>query len=465
MDPCLSDAAHLTAAIAEGSLDARDLMAATYDRIDTLNGDMNALVSLLPRAEAMAQATNPAPGPLSGLPVAIKDLANAAGFPTSMGSPIFANQGPAQEDDIFVARMRAAGAIIIGKTNTPEFGLGSHTYNPVHGVTRNPYDLSRSAGGSSGGATAALTTGMVALADGSDMMGSLRNPAGWSNTYGLRPSFGLVPSEPRGDTFLHQLATIGPMARSPRDVELLLHVMAGPDPRQPHGRRLHDTPRPRRLAWLGDWGGAYPTDPGVMELCAAALPLFADLGCEVAAIAPPFDREALWEAWITLRSWMVAASLDAAMAQPSQRARLKPEAIWEAERGARLSALDVHRASVTRSQWFERAARLFEDYDAILMPTAQCFPFAANIDWPKEIGGVAMDTYHRWMEITVPVNLLGLPSLAMPAGFSDEGLPMGLQLVGSRGADLGLLKLAQDWHGAAQWVSRRPPLLAASASS
>lgn len=465
MDPCLSDATRLAADIAAGALDARDLMAATYDRIESLNPDLNALVSVLPRAQAIARASDLAPGPLSGLPVVIKDLANAAGFPTSMGSPICAGQGPSREDDLFVARMRAAGAIIIAKTNTPEFGLGSHTYNSVHGLTRNPYDLTRSAGGSSGGATAALVTGMAALADGSDMMGSLRNPAGWSNTYGLRPSFGLVPAEPKGDTFLHQLATTGPLGRSPDDIELLLRIMAVPDRRQPHGRKLQDAPRPHKIAWLGDWGGAYPTEPGVMALCETALPLFSDLGCEVDAVRSPFDRDALWDAWITLRSWMVAASLDPIMAQPAQRALLKPEAIWEAERGAKLSALEVHRASVTRSQWFETAARLFEDYDAFLMPTAQCFPFDAELDWPKEIGGVAMDTYHRWMEITVPVNLIGLPSLAMPAGFSAGGLPMGLQLIGPRGADLGLLKLARDWHRRAPWVSRRPPLLAASEPS
>ncbi|MEM8592377.1 MAG: amidase [Pseudomonadota bacterium] len=451
------DEAHVLAArIAAGRLDPRDLMAATYDQIDQVNGEVNALVSVLPRDAVLDLAATPREGPLAGLPIAIKDLANAAGFPTSMGSTLTAGQGAAKQDDLFVRRLREAGAIIIAKSNTPEFGLGSHTYNPVHGTTRNPYELSRSAGGSSGGATAALASGMVALADGSDMMGSLRNPAGWTNTYGLRPSWGLVPLEPKGDTFLHQLSTAGPMGRSPEDVELMLRVMAGPDPRQPLGRSLQSWPAPKRLAWLGDWGGAYPTEPGVKALCEEALSLFEALGCEVEPVAPPFDREQLWDAWITLRSWSVAASLAPVMAQPKLRDQLKPEALWEAERGLKMSAMEVHRASVVRSAWFAKAMELFDAYDAFLMPTAQVWPFAADLDWPKAIAGVAMDTYHRWMEITVPVNILGLAALAIPAGFSADGLPMGLQLVGPRGADLGLLALAKRWHGAASWVSRRP---------
>ncbi|MEL6691130.1 MAG: amidase family protein, partial [Pseudomonadota bacterium] len=318
----------------------------------------------------------------------------------------------------------------------------------------------------SGGAAVALATGMVALADGSDMMGSLRNPAGWSNTYGLRPTFGLVPLEPKGDTFLHQLATAGPMARSPEDIELMLRVMAGPDPRQPHGRQLTAAgSAPKRIGWLGDWSGAYPTEPGVLEVCEGALKVLEGLGCSVEPVQAPFDRDALWEAWTTLRSWMVAGSLAPAMADPKLRALLKPEAIWEAERGLKLTAMEVHRASAIRSDWFAKASELFETYDALIMPTAQCFPFAADIDWPKEIDGVALDTYHRWMEITVPVNILGLPSLAMPAGFSEGGLPMGIQLIGPRDADLSLIALAKRYHTAAEWTSRRPALVTAAKAS
>ena len=215
-------------------------MQSTLDAIALHNPQVNAVISLATPSDLMKQAefADQLPqdkrGPLHGEPIAIKDLANVAGFETSKGSPIFKNNR-AQSDDIMVARMRAAGAIIIGKTNTPEFGLGSHTFNPVHGATANAYDHKRSAGGSSGGAAVALATGMIRFADGSDMMGSLRNPAGWNNVYGMRPTWGLVPSEPLGDSFLHQLATNGPMARSPKDLATLLGVQAGLDPRQPHG--------------------------------------------------------------------------------------------------------------------------------------------------------------------------------------------------------------------------------------
>ena len=239
----MNDITNMTAldqsqAIAEGQLSAAELMEATLSQVARVNPQVNAIVSLRDADELMAEARvmdeTPRKGWLHGIPLAVKDLANAEGLPTSMGNPMFANS-IAPKDDLVVARMRAAGAIIIGKTNTPEWGLGSHTFNPVHGATRNPYDLSRSAGGSSGGAAAALAARMLSVADGSDMMGSLRNPGAWNNVYGFRPTYGRVPSEPVGDNFLHQLATLGPMARTPRDMAALLDTQAGADPRQPHG--------------------------------------------------------------------------------------------------------------------------------------------------------------------------------------------------------------------------------------
>ncbi|MEM6947858.1 MAG: amidase [Pseudomonadota bacterium] len=464
MDP-YDNATRLTAELAERRLSAADLMDATYDRIEAVNPGVNALVSLLPRDEALAlarAADGQAPvGPLHGLPLAVKDLANAAGFPTSQGSPIFAGAGPATHDDIMVARMRAAGAIVIGKTNVPEFGLGSHTINPVFGPTRNPFDPSRSAGGSSGGAAVALAAGMLALADGSDFMGSLRNPAGWNNVYGFRPSWGLVPPEPRGDSFLHQLSTHGPMARSPEDLALLLRVQAGPDPRQPHGIALAEAqaePRPMRIGWLGDWGGAYPMEDGVVATCEGALLVLEGLGHEVTPCEPGFAADALWRSWTDLRSWQTAASLDATAQIPGAVEQLKPEARWELERGRAISGLDVHRASVTRTEWYTQALRLFERFDVLALPTAQCWPFPVEAHWPKEIAGRVMDTYHRWMEVVIPASMLGLPALAVPAGFGAAGLPMGLQLIGPKRHDLDLLALAQPYHEAAPWAERRPEL-------
>ena len=453
-------------ALRRREVSAAELMAATLDRIEAVNPAVNAIVSLRDRDALMAEArAADAAGPggaLHGLPMAVKDLANVAGLPTTRGSPLFADEIAAR-DDLMVARMRAAGAILIGKTNVPEFGLGSHTFNPVFGATRNPYDTGRSAGGSSGGAAVALATRMVALADGSDMMGSLRNPAAWCNVCGFRPTWGLVPSEPEGDTFLHQLATLGPMARTPDDIGLLLSVQAGPDPRQPHG----DLPQPdvsgvtvpverARIGWLGDWGGAFPMEAGVLETCRAAVARMADLGWSVEEVAPPFPAERIWEAWIALRSWSVAGGTRALYDDPAKRAQLKPAAIWEIERGLALSAWEVHAASVVRSQWFRAAARLFERYDALILPSAQVWPFP--VDWvsPPEIAGREMDSYHRWMEVVVPASLLGLPALSVPAGFGAAGLPMGMQMIGPRGSDARILQLGQTWVSAGLVEDRAP---------
>ncbi len=448
------DAHRLSAAIAAGQITAVELMRATLDRVADVNPQVNAIVSLRDEAELMAEARAadmvPAKGVLHGVPMAVKDLSNVAGLPTSMGSPLFAGK-PAPTSDIMVQRMQDAGAIIIGKTNTPEFGLGSHTFNPVFGATQNALMPGCSAGGSSGGAAVALALRMVCVADGSDMMGSLRNPAGWNGVYGMRPTWGRVPSEPVGDMFLDQLSTNGPMARCPRDVAMLLEVQAGPDPRQPFGlpdepfvERVQADVTGRRIAWLGDWGGAYPMEAGVLEAAAAGVTRFEEMGCHVEEIAPPFDAAALWEAWITLRSWAVAARLGPVYDQPAMREQLKPEAIWEIERGRALSGDDIRRASARRSDWFRAAVRLFDAYHAFVLPTAQCWPFPVAWDWPKEVGGVMMDTYHRWMEVVVPVSLIGLPCLAVPMAGPR---PMGLQIAGRRGDDIDVLQLGEAWHG------------------
>ena len=378
-----------------------------------------------------------------------------------MGSPIF-KKNHVKTDDIMVARMRAAGAIIIGKTNTPEFGLGSHTFNPVHGATGNAYDATRSAGGSSGGAAVALATGMIRYADGSDMMGSLRNPAGWNNVYGMRPTWGLVPSEPLGDSFLHQLATNGPMARCPKDLATLLSVQSGPDARQPHGLPTADFAKDMdahglkgaQIAWLGDWG--LPFDDGIMDISERAVEDLRALGADVTAIDAPFSMDALWESWITLRSWTVASGAGVFYDDPEKRDLLKPAAIWEIERGFAMSAREVHQQSVMRSMWFKKAAQLFETYDALLMPSAQVWPFP--IDWvhPTEIAGVQMDTYHRWMQVVIPAGLIGLSVVNLPIGFGAAGLSAGLQLIGGRGQDAKLLGMANDWYHGTPWKDHTP---------
>ncbi len=443
-----------------------EIATAYLDRIEAVNPKINAIISMRSRADILTEAQDmqntDGQGLLHGLPIAIKDLRETKGIATTYGSPIYKDNVPAK-DCLLVARLRAAGALIIGKSNTPEFGLGSHSYNPVHGVTVNPYDLTRSAGGSSGGAAAALAAGMLPITDGSDMMGSLRNPAGWNNVYGFRPSYGLVPDEPVGDSFLHQLSTSGPMARTVKDLELILQVIGVPDARLPHATNpfvgMGDKSiKGTKIGWIGDWDGYYPIEDGVLELCTDGLDTLSDLGCEVQPVTPPFAPDGIWQAWVTLRNFATASSYANLFENPATRDLLKPEMLWEIERGLALSARDVHDASLISSQWFRTLATM--DVDMLALPSAQMFPFDAKLHWPKQVAGRKMDTYHRWMEVVVPASLIGLPALCVPVGFGRGGLPMGLQLIGKRGCDAQVLRVGHVYHEITQYPQKHPPVLA-----
>ncbi len=461
------DLISLRSALTAGQISARELMQETLEKINAVNPKFNAIVSSLDHDQCLAAATaadnaKDKTGALHGIPLAVKDLANAKGLWTSMGSPLFPKT-PAAKDYLFVERMRDAGAVIFAKTNTPEFGLGSHTFNPVHGRTGNAYDPSKSAGGSSGGAAVALATRMTCIADGSDMMGSLRNPAGWNNVYGMRPSWGLVPSEPLGDTFLHQLATNGPMARTPTDLATLLTVQSGPDPRQPHGRPSQDFVRDManfdlkgaRIAYLGAWG--LPFENGILDITDAALSDLRAAGAIVDEVSEPFAMRALWDSWVTLRQWTVANSLGAFYNNADTQQLLKPAALWEIENGLQLTGTQIHAASFIRSQWFAKSASMFADYDALILPSAQCWPFEGELIHPSEIAGTAMDTYHRWMQVVIPAGLIGLPVVNLPIGFGTNGLPAGLQLIGARGTDAKLLGMAHAWHHAHPYSEDHAP--------
>jgi amidase len=462
-------ATELSAMIAARKVAPSEVMAACLDRVDLVNPTVNAVVSLRDRdvlmAEARAADDAPRRGWLHGMPFAVKDLCATEGLRTTWGSPLFADHIP-DADDLLAARLRAEGAIFIGKTNVPERGQGSHTFNPVFGATRNPYDLTRSAGGSSGGAAAALAARLVPVADGSDMMGSLRNPAAFCNVYGFRPSYGLVPGDAQGDTYLATMATEGPMGRTVEDVARLLQVIAGENPAVPFGRRaeryadlLQADLRDMRIGWMGDWGGAYPTEPGILAHCEAGLRLLEDLGAHVKPLPPPFAADALWQSWITLRGFLNANALAAIYDDPAQRALTKPETLWEIESGRGLTAADVHAASVIRSEWYATAARMFQTFDAVVLPSAQVWPFPVEWRWPQSINGRAMDTYHRWMEVVIPVSLIGLPALSVPVGFGPSGLPMGMQIAGPVGADAKVLAIGQAYHMATDWPGKRPPVL------
>ncbi len=405
-------------------------------------------------------------GPLHGFPHAVKDLQPVKGTRSTSGSPILKDFIPTA-DSLMVERLRKAGAIIIGKTNTPEFGLGSHTYNPIYGVTRNAYDQSRSAGGSSGGAAVALALRMLPVADGSDYGGSLRNPAGWNNVFGFRTSFGRVPADTR-DVWLPSMSVLGPMARSVTDLAMLLSVQAGFDPRVPLAieddgamfqRRLERDFKGTRVAWAADFNRYTPHEPEVIAVCKRALRVLELIGCVVDEAIPDYPLEPVWKAALSLRSWQQGGALLAYYNDASKRAMLKPEAIFEIEMGLKLSAYDVTAASVVRTEFHQAMRRFFDQYDYLIAPTAQLFPFDCDLCWPQEIAGKKMMTYHEWMKAMLLITMSGCPALAVPAGFGKQGLPMGIQIVAPNHHEFATLQLAYAYELATNWTITHPPSL------
>jgi amidase len=470
------DAGALSRRIAAREVSCRELMQASLDRIAALNPLHNAIVSLrdpqslLLQADACdaALARGELTGWMHGFPVAMKDLSDVQGLPTTQGSRTSGGR-IAQSDALFVQRMKKAGAIVIGKTNTPEFGLGSHTYNEVFGITRNAWDSTKSAGGSSGGAAVALALGMVPVADGSDFMGSLRNPAAFNNVVGFRPSRGRVPAAPAEDVFYAQLGTEGPMGRTTEDVARLLCTMGGWDERAPLSLAdpLPDPATPdllaiepgKRIGWLGSIWPDLPLEHGIRELCESALRKLQAAGFSVEPCTLDVGRDAHWTAWLRLRQMLTGGKLRAIYANPELRALMKPEAVWEVEQGLQLTGAQLYEASAQRSAVYQAFRRLFERFDYVVAPSAQVFPFDAREHWPRTIAGVAMDTYHRWMEIVAPFTMAGLPVASVPVGFGAGGLPMGMQLAGPARSDLRVLALARAWETIEPWTTKRPPAL------
>ncbi len=466
----------LSGSIQSKQVSCRDVMAATLARIAQVNPRVNAIVSLRDEAELLKEADRydallaqgQSMGWMHGIPQSIKDLAPTKGLRTTMGSPLMHDFVP-KEDGLMVQRMKAAGAIVIGKTNVPEFGLGSHSFNSVFGTTLNPYDLSKTAGGSSGGAAAALATGMLSVADGSDFMGSLRNPAAWCNVFGMRPSQGRVPMWPVTDVWTAQLGTEGPMARDVQSLAMLLQTQSGSDARAPLSIAapalfsLADGTfdiRNKRVAWWGDLNGYLPTEPGVLDVCGQGLKRLKDIGCKVDATAPDFAPERVWEAWLVWRKALVASRIAPFLLQAGNRDKIKPEALWEHDSAQSLTGAEFMRASATRSSFYQHLLTLFETYDYVALPSAQTFAFDASLRWPQEINGKPMDTYHRWMECVIYATFAGLPCISIPCGFNAAGLPMGMQLMGKPQDDLGVLQLAAAYEVAAQDVlTRRPGLI------
>ena len=474
-DIIMMDAVSLSRAIKSKKVSCVEVMNAYLDHIERLNPLVKAIVSLQDRGDLLKQARDrdrrlargDYMGWMHGFPQAVKDLEMTQGIRTTQGSLIFKDFVP-QTDAIFVERLKKAGAVIIGKTNTPEFGLGSQTYNQVFGTTLNAYDQSKTSGGSSGGAGVALALRMLPVADGSDHAGSLRNPAAFNNVFGFRTSYGRVPAEGL-DVFTPALVGIGPMARTVPDLAMLLSVQAGYDPRMPQSN--HQDPaqfaaplkrdfKGTRIAWLGDFGGYLPFEPGVLDLCKKALKDLETIGCIVEEARPDYPVERVWEAWLKLRGWQGGAGLRDYYNDPAKRALMKPEAQWEVERGFKISAYDISDASIVRTAWYQAVRRFFEKYDYFILPSAQVFPFDASTHWPKEISGRAMDTYHRWMEVVIPATMSGCPALSAPVGFNERGLPMGFQIVAPNHAEFSCLQLAHAYDEATGWVNKvRPSLL------
>lgn len=464
---CDLTATEMIALLRDREIGAAELVEAHLRRIERVNPQVNAIVTLtaeqaLERAREADEdwARGHWRGPLHGLPVAHKDLVDTAGIRTTYGSRVHADHVP-DRDALIVARMRAAGAITIGKTNTPEFGTGSHTVNAVFGATRNPYDLSRSAGGSSGGAAAALATGMVPLADGTDVGGSLRNPASFCNVFGLRPTPGRVPP-PSDRAAWFTLEVAGPMARTARDAALLMSVIAGFDPSSPLSVRepgevfaapLEPDLTGARIAFSPDLGGL-PVDPETAEVTARAPEVLAGLGATVERV--DLDLSDAEDAFRVYRAWWYALSHGDLLAE--HRDVLGPNVVWNIEQGLTLTGADLARAERLRTGLFRRMNAFFDTYDFLIAPVSQVPPFPVEQPYVTEIAGRRMPDYLAWMRSAYWISVLHAPAASVPCGFTAGGLPVGVQIVGRPWADLEVLRLAHAFERAAPHGARRPEI-------
>ena len=467
---CDLSAVELVERIRSKDLSAQEVMQAHLSRIERINPAVNAIVTLLPE-QALAQAkaadealaNGTAPGPLHGLPIAHKDLVFTKGIRTTRGSPIFKDFVPT-EDALIVERLKNAGAITIGKTNTPEFGAGSQTFNDVFGETLNPYDTSKTCGGSSGGAAVALACGMLPIADGSDMGGSLRNPASFCNVVGLRPSPGRVPSWPKfngWDTF----AVEGPMARTVGDAALMVSAMAGPDPRSPlaiaepgdlFSRPLERDFKHTRIAWSRNLG-SLPVHPEVTAVIEKQRAVFENLGCVVDNCEPDFtDADDIFK---VLRAW--AFELTFSELLDAHQHQMKDTVIWNIQEGSKLSGPQIGMIQRKRTELYQRVRAFMQTYEFIILPVSQVPPFDIKQRYISEIDDVKMETYIDWMKSCYYITTIGHPAISVPCGFTPEGLPVGVQIVGRHQDDFGVLQLAYAFEQSTGFWKRRPPVVEA----
>src|SRR5882672_5564139 len=459
---CFKDAVDLARMIRDKEVSASEVMTAFLSQIERVNPKVNAICSFIGEEAALGAskkadeklAGGEPVGPLHGLPHAVKDLALTEGMRTTFGSRIYKDFIPV-EDALFVERLKGAGAIIIGKTNTPEFGAGSQTFNAVFGATRNPYDPTKTCGGSSGGAAVAVACGMLPFADGSDLAASLRNPGNYCNVIGFRPTPGRVPSWPSSNAW-DTLGVIGPMARTVSDAAFLLSALAGPDPRSPisisepgeiFSKNLNRKFSKVRIAWSRDLGGL-PVDPRVSAVLEPQRKVFSSLGCIVEEAQPDFSGAT--EAFETLRALSFFHKVGPLL--KDHRNKLKDTVIWNIEQGMKLNAEQIARAEALRSALFQRMRSFLEKYEFLVCPVNQLPPYPVEVQWPREIAGVHMGNYLDWMKSCYYITITSHPAISVPAGFTgdDPALPVGIQIVGRYRDDFGVLQLAHAFEQATE---------------
>ena len=464
---CFLSALEMARLIRAKKLSAREALAAHLQQIERVNPKVNAIVTLVPELAAAAaakademQAHGETLGPLHGLPVAHKDLLETKGIRTTFGSPLYKDYIPA-EDDIVVERMRRAGAITIGKTNTPEFGAGSQTFNTVFGATHNPYDLTKTCGGSSGGAAVSLACGLAPVVSGSDTGGSLRNPAAFCNVVGFRPSIGRVPN-PKAAFAWSTLSTSGCLGRSVADLAFVLSTIAGPDSRAPlsinepgelFGRPLDRNFKGTRVAWFKDLGGV-PFDARVRAVVDRHRKTFESLGCIVEQAEPDFAPAEI--SFRVLRAWNSATAYGARLKEHPDA--FKDTLKGEIEEGLRLTGVDLARAETAHGQMWRRFQAFLEKYEYFVLPTTQLPPFDVNTPYPTEIAGVKFDNYIDWMKSCWYISATGNPAASVPGGFTPEGLPVGVQIVGRDKEDFSVLQMAHAFEQATGFGKKRPPI-------
>ena len=467
---CLLTATEMAGRLRRKELSAREALDAHLRQIERVNPQVNAIVTLVPELarEQAERADDSAArgmflGPLHGLPVAFKDLHETRGIRTTFGSPIFQDHVP-DFSSLMVERIQQAGALTLGKTNTPEFGAGSQTFNAVFGATRNPWDLSKTCGGSSGGAAVALACGMLAIADGSDVGGSLRNPASFCSVVGFRTSPGRVPRVPTAAAW-NTLGVVGPLARNVQDCALLLSAIAGPDPRAPLSihepgsrftRPLARDCKGLRIAWCSNFAGL-PFDRRTREVFGAQRQKFESLGCITEEADPDFSEAD--ESFKVLRALAFYQQYGGLLAE--HRARLKPTVIQEIERGTRLTGPEIAAAETQRSRLFARIAQFMAGYDFMALPVTQVPPFDIAEEYVQEIEGMRMEGYIDWMRSCYYITMTTLPAISVPAGFTSDGLPVGLQIVGRHQDDWGVLQIAHAFEQVNGLAGRFPPIAAA----